>query len=150
MAGLDAQFFLKLGLEVVHRDPDGSCKTAYRRFAAFYSVRPETCAVLWQLWPKPQPNGFLPKHVLWGILFLARYETEECNAALVGVDEKTFRLCNVTLLKRFLNLCGMFFVFLFVTNNLDFLGITASRRASIEMLCNCGWDRLSHPGAYTI
>lgn len=38
------------------------------------------------------PKGVQPKHLLWGLLFLTTYDTEENLAQRVGnVDEKTFR-----------------------------------------------------------
>ena len=33
----------------------------------------------------------LPKHMIWGLLFLKQYNPEAISAGIAGVNEKTFR-----------------------------------------------------------
>ena len=41
---------------------------------------------------KTMPMGVTPKHLLWGLYFLAVYDTEHNSSHAVGkVDEKTYR-----------------------------------------------------------
>jgi len=64
-----------------------------RRFRAHYGTTPGICAFLW---PRLEVFSLSPKpeyfHLLWALLFLKLYDTEEVLAGMVGgVDEKTYR-----------------------------------------------------------
>lgn len=65
-----------------------------RRWMSAFGAYPDVCCILWNE-VKPHstmPNGVEPKHLLWGLIFLNIYDTEENIALRVGdVDEKTFR-----------------------------------------------------------
>ena len=91
MTLFDASFFLRTGLHEVRRDSFGSNLTAIRRFCAFFGCKPHVCARIWATFPHPTPPNFKPAHLMWGLLFLKKYDTESGNSARVGVDEKTFR-----------------------------------------------------------
>lgn len=64
---------------------------ATRRFKLTFGVNEEVVAR--ELWPVLHPaivdtlqmKSFQPVHVLWGLLFLRKYDTEEDSAARVGV-----------------------------------------------------------------
>lgn len=70
-----------------------SFATEYRHFRAHFGIAPSTCALLWKavshnhyiLPPKGQPE-----HLLWALLYLKLYDSDEVLADLVGVDVKTF------------------------------------------------------------
>ena len=65
-----------------------------RRFIAMYGVPPEVCPIIWtHMEEDPEYyRGLLPRHLLWALLFLKVYATEEIHVALCGgVDPKTYR-----------------------------------------------------------
>ena len=70
--------------------------TAERRFQAFYGTYPFIAAILWyelavaHPWTQRQ-NGCQPEHLLWALLFLKTYATENLLSAVIGTDEKTYR-----------------------------------------------------------
>lgn len=85
------KLFWNEGLSYANHSTENSNLTGYRKFRTFYGVSPEICALLWnQIGNKP--SGSEPKHLLWCMLFLKTYNKEHINAAIVNVDEKTFRL----------------------------------------------------------
>lgn len=64
-----------------------------RDFRAHFGVNAHVCQKIWALC---QDNFFakniLPKHLLWGLLFLNTYATEPILATMAGVTRKSFRL----------------------------------------------------------
>jgi len=85
------ELFWKEGLNYANYKITNANLTGYRKFRAFYGVSPEVCGILWNKLTN-KPSGSQTKHLLWCLLFLKRYNTEHVNAALVDVDEKTFRV----------------------------------------------------------
>lgn len=89
--------FEELGMKLLNQKIKGSYKTRARRFKAFYGVEPVVIAKLWVALFESRwlffagVRGPKPIHLLWGLLFLRRYGTEEMMAVLTGVSEKTFR-----------------------------------------------------------
>lgn len=65
-----------------------------RKFKAFFGTKAERCSDAWCLLIS---HGLMPhkdsepKHLLWGLLLLKLYCTEEVSAGLVGHDADTFR-----------------------------------------------------------
>lgn len=78
------------GLAYVKCSTQKSFLIAYRKFKCFYGISPNVCAILWKK-IKDKPPTAEPRHFLWSLLFLKQYNKEHVNAAIVGVDEKTFR-----------------------------------------------------------
>lgn len=62
-----------------------------RRFLGFFGAKPVVCSKVWFLILFAIPTSTKPRHLLWALLFLRGYDTEEKNASAVGVDENTFR-----------------------------------------------------------
>jgi hypothetical protein len=98
--------FEKLGLSMVLSWNENRCneKNRLRRFKAFFGTCPAQVAMLWnslhQNWLLSHVTKPQPKHLLWALLFLKDYGTEEKLAALVGgVDTKTFRKWTWTYVK---------------------------------------------------
>lgn len=94
-----ADQFLDLGREIMNSRRRGgqgrrrSAERELRRFKAFFGVKPSRAAEVWSLLvghnlvpPKTQPM-----HLLWALLFLKVYGTEEVNAGMIGHDESTIR-----------------------------------------------------------
>lgn len=79
------------GLEIANHSRTKSQLTGNRKYRTFLGVSPEVCSSLWKRISN-KPSGAQPKHLLWSLLFLKNYNKEHVNAALVNVDEKTFRL----------------------------------------------------------
>lgn len=67
-------------------------ETRVRRFRAFFGTTPIICSMLWSLCVTSFiAQRVMPVHLLWALLFLKQYNTEEVNATITGTDEKTFR-----------------------------------------------------------
>ena len=62
-----------------------------RRFRCLFGVTPQVCSNIWQMMGERLPNGGQQQHLLWGLLFLKIYGTEDVLSSLAGVDRKTFR-----------------------------------------------------------
>jgi len=92
-----AREFEELGFDLLKCKSKGSWTSRSRRYKAFFGAEPEVVANLWrQLYESKWLHfagvrGPKPKHLLWALLFLRRYGTEETMAVLTGVSEKTFR-----------------------------------------------------------
>jgi hypothetical protein len=92
-----------LGGEMMGRDPEGRSESVFiRRWLSFFGVEPIICAETWNLLniavndpDDPDLTNARPEHLLWGLLFLKKYGSEEEMARIAGgesaVDEKTFR-----------------------------------------------------------
>jgi hypothetical protein len=93
---LSATSFEELGITIMGRRQRGSRETRLRRFVALFGIEPHLCAIVWRELIASGWTSFTrrpePKHLLWTLLFLKCYPTEEFLATLVGaVDEKTTR-----------------------------------------------------------
>ena len=89
--------FEALGFELLGCKKRGSFKSRSRRFKAFFGAEPDVVATIWHelfqsrwLW-YAGVRGPKPVHLLWALLFLRRYGTEETMSVIAGVCEKTFR-----------------------------------------------------------
>ena len=74
----------------------GSTKSMHRRFNASFGLVPSTIAAAWQLlvqskWLDKAGTKAQTKHLLWALLFLKLYQSENSLASFVGADEKTVR-----------------------------------------------------------
>jgi len=90
--------FEMLGLRMMLGDKLHWCcnkKIHDQRFRAWFGADATHCSLLWQLLLETPsiklPHNPDPKHLLWSLLFLKQYSTEQTHAAQVGTDEKTFR-----------------------------------------------------------
>ena len=64
-----------------------------RDFRAHFGVGVAVCFRVWT-WCEDdfRRKNILPKHLLWGLLFLKTYATEPILAAMTGVSRKSYRL----------------------------------------------------------
>ena len=62
-----------------------------RRFKALFGVDTETCAVLWDELLSTMPDDSRPIHLLWCLLFIKVYGTEDVKSVITGAHPKTFR-----------------------------------------------------------
>ena len=62
-----------------------------RKFRALFGVSPEGCQDLWKLSYRFQKAGTQPKHLLWALMLLKVYTTEDVLVSMAGCDRKTFR-----------------------------------------------------------
>ena len=58
-------------------------------FRSHFGTSPRICAYLWK--SMTLPNGALPEHLLWALLFMKVYATEAVLANMLGVCRNTFR-----------------------------------------------------------
>ena len=79
--------------EILHRSPALSRKINKRQFRANFGCSSRVCAFLWNCLVVKGilPSGFLPKHLLWTLVFLKLYCSETTLAILCGCDEKMLR-----------------------------------------------------------
>lgn len=61
----------------------------YSFFYSHFGTSPDTCLLLWQ--KCTFPPDMKPCHLLWALLFLKLYATEEVLSNIAGSTRKTFR-----------------------------------------------------------
>lgn len=96
--------FQSIGGAIMGRDPEGKSHTVFmRRWLSFFGVEPVVCVDAWTRLrvlvndpDDPELAYAKPEHLLWGLLFLKKYGSEEEMSRIAGadahaVDEKTFR-----------------------------------------------------------
>lgn len=88
---IDSKVFLNIGCSYVKHNINGSRITGYRRFRAFFGVDPIVCSIVWEQLKNDRPPRSKPKHLMWALMFLKIYTTENVFRGIVGVDEKTWR-----------------------------------------------------------
>jgi hypothetical protein len=114
-----ADEFETLGLAMMmgksRRAQRRSEKLRLRRFRSFFGADPLQCAIAWfelELigWNKFKDGvrGVKPDHLLWTLLLMKQYGTEELMSALVGTTEKTFRKWTDFILQGFDKLSSKF------------------------------------------
>lgn len=90
--------FMSLSFEIMNmkggrRTSCRSEKIRMRRFRSFFGTEPFFCAIAWIELEKNwnyHEKGVCPEHLLWALLHMKQYNTEELSAAIVGTTEKTF------------------------------------------------------------
>ena len=84
---------MAMGACITHRAGDRCFRTELRRFRAFFGVSPSTASLLWG---KIKSLDWAPrsqaKHILWALLLMKVYDSEEVMAGFLGVDEETFSI----------------------------------------------------------
>jgi hypothetical protein len=94
---ISSEDFASLGRIIMGRDPGGSEVIFARRFVGWFGTLPTVCAIIWadlsiSGWLEfAGTRGGKPEHLLWALMFLKCYGTEEVHAAQTCVDEGTFR-----------------------------------------------------------
>ena len=64
-----------------------------RHFKAVFGVSPLLCSVVWNYMDDDEklPRRAQPKHLLWTLMFLKLYNSENVLSSMCGCEEKTFR-----------------------------------------------------------
>lgn len=112
--------FVHEGIIISNKLCDIHCKTDLRRFVALFGVSSSSATILWNRLGNCPINGGAPKHLLWALMFVKIYATENVNATLLKTDEKTFRKWTWVFLKMLSdikvvsNLNIFYFKFLYV------------------------------------
>ena len=70
-----------------------------RAFFAHFGCSSDVISIVWQKIHRIKPRSCKPKHVLWALLFLKTYNSEDVLASRVGTNRKTFRKWVWTVLK---------------------------------------------------
>lgn len=74
--------------------------TQDRRFHSFFGTSSVICSILWSSCLPLLEHNATPIHLLWVLMFLKMYNTEEVDAsALAGCDEKTVRFWRWEMIK---------------------------------------------------
>ena len=128
--------FEALGFELLGCKNKGSSKSKSRRFKAFFGAEPEIVAALWRELHESKwlffagVRGPKPVHLLWGLMFLRRYGTEETMAVLCKCSEKTFRKWAWFYAKGIANLDKIFVSFQLSTADLLFVNGATEAQAT--------------------
>lgn len=88
---MEPEIFMRLGCEINKHCVNNSENVGLRRFKSLFGVTPLICSIIWNKIRPNIKNGCSPKHLLWTLMFLRNYNTEETNRAILNVDEKTIR-----------------------------------------------------------
>ncbi len=83
--------FFELGFQFSKRVSTNSPSVGLRSFIECFGTTPEHCETLWNLLVDRHPPHAKPIYLLWMLLFLRHYETEEILHCHTGVDSRTFR-----------------------------------------------------------
>ena len=70
-----------------------------RSYRAKFGCSPLVCTDLWERLKNKRPRGAQAKHLLWALLFLKTYNTEDNLSELIGTTSKTFRKWTWLMLK---------------------------------------------------
>jgi len=100
--------FLLAGGEIMKRSPHKSEDVFDRRWKAFFGVGPPVVTDVWSRLhinlDEPELNGAEPPHLLWALMFLKQYGTEETMStyakAAAAVDEQTYRKWSKIFIRR--------------------------------------------------
>lgn len=85
-----ANNFIQIALTFpVFKSHVGSIKN--RAFRAIFGTPASVVASLWDHCSSLAPDNSQKKHLLWCLVFLKVYSTEEVHCGLVGTNPKTFR-----------------------------------------------------------
>ena len=87
------RFFERLASDIVGKDLRRMApKSCNRKFRSFFGASSKVCALLWHFVDLSEYPSAAPKHLLWALLFMKIYSTEDIHASMAGgVDPKTFR-----------------------------------------------------------
>ena len=85
--------FKQEGSDIMRRGSK-ACLTFNRRFRSHFGTTTSICVTIWE---KTDPYNAIEygrvefKHLLWALMFMKIYTSENILASLAGCDEKTFR-----------------------------------------------------------
>lgn len=88
---MDRDIFWRVGNQMTGHNCLNNEDVGLRRFIAMFGVTPSICSAIWNLLESNLPQGRTVNHLLWALLFLKNYCTEETNRAIIRADEKTIR-----------------------------------------------------------
>jgi hypothetical protein len=86
------EFYVQ-GCNITKHKPSNSYRIGIRRFRGLFGSTPQICSIIWAriAADNAHPAGSQPVHLLYALLLLKTYGTEEECKAMTGRDEKTFR-----------------------------------------------------------
>lgn len=88
---VSAARFVKLSRPMMRKIPGLSVMVETRCFRALFGATPFVCALVWDILAALRSRRSSPVHLLWSLLFLKVYGSEDVNSFFPGADEKTFR-----------------------------------------------------------
>ncbi len=88
---LSPEQVLKLSLSILSQSKQISIAVVHRMFEGLFGLTPHVTSITWNLLLQCLPQARTPRQLLWSLLFLKSYATEDVNCAIVRVDEKTYR-----------------------------------------------------------
>lgn len=97
--GVNSMLFLKLGNQYTNTKCCQKMTIQQRRFKSHFGITPYVCQIVWASIIRRAPNGYQPKHLLWGLQFLKQYTDEHNRHSLLKADEKTIREWSWTTVK---------------------------------------------------
>jgi hypothetical protein len=88
MPDISKSAFILAAKPMFSSNPRGR-KSCEREFRSLFGVGPAVCADLW--WRCKLPARTEPKHLLWALLFLGVYVSEDVLCSITKTSRKTFR-----------------------------------------------------------
>ena len=79
------------GLQIEGHGVSKSYSVNRRRFEAIFGIPGGLVALMWSLISACLPKNATYTHLLMGLYFLKKYDSESDSAGRFGVDEKTYR-----------------------------------------------------------
>ena len=88
---IDERTFRDLGMSMAGRVTGLPTMTSIRKFTALFGLSPKCCCAVWIRLGEKKPRNGQPVHMLWALLLLKVYATEDVLCAITRVDRKTVR-----------------------------------------------------------
>lgn len=88
---LEAIDFREIGHHYTKHNCNNNNNVGMRRFLSMFGISPLVCSKLWVLLSQNVESCITPHHLMWALIFLKSYNTEEVNKSIIGSDEKTVR-----------------------------------------------------------
>lgn len=90
-AMVDANSFRILGRDMSREAVGIFSMAEERRFRALFGTTPEVCSIIWEKIGMNRPKKGTPQHLLWSLLFLKVYASEDVLSVITQSDRKTQR-----------------------------------------------------------
>ena len=87
-----AEFFEETAVTIWRRQNNhNTSHTFSRRFRAYFGTSSKVCYFSWMMVKDSVSLNSKTVHLLWALMFLKVFSTENVHANIMSVDEKTFR-----------------------------------------------------------
>ena len=88
---VNAGTFIQSALPMMGKNGNPTTNEFHRAFRGYFSLTPSLCVHVWDEIENLLPRGGKPFHLLWGLLYLKVYASEDVLVAFANTTRKTFR-----------------------------------------------------------